>query len=113
MAVNVAAQTPDAGSMLSLYRTLLTLRRAEPALSVGTYVPVSATERVLAYERRQGETRLLIALNFSGDKQPLDRSGEGEVLLSTHLDTGPGQPAPRTLRANEGVAIRLPASAAG
>jgi alpha-glucosidase len=110
-AMNVAAQTADPRSMLSLYRALLRLRRAQPALSVGNYVPVSATEGVLAYERRHAGTKLLIGLNFSADEQPLARGEGGELLLSTYLDTAAGQPAPRALRANEGVAIRIPASA--
>src|SRR3954467_14829289 len=49
--VNVAAQKRDASSMLSLYRALLALRRAEPALSVGTYASIAAgVDDVLAYE---------------------------------------------------------------
>jgi alpha-glucosidase len=39
-AINASAQSADPRSMLSLYRALLALRRAEPALSVGSYVPV-------------------------------------------------------------------------
>src|SRR3954470_8021806 len=35
--VNVAAQAPDPAPILSLYRTLIQLRRAESALSVGDY----------------------------------------------------------------------------
>jgi alpha-glucosidase len=109
--VNVAAESADARSMLSLYRALLKLRRAEPALSIGDYIPVAATECVLAYERRHGESRLLIALNLSSEPQPLRGMNEGELLLSTSLDTGTGQRAPNMLRADEGVVIRLASSA--
>src|SRR3954454_9453892 len=62
--VNVAAQAHDPQSMLSRYRALLTLRRAEPALSVGAYVPVRASETILVYERRCADRRLVIALNL-------------------------------------------------
>ena len=108
---NVAAQAADPRSMLSLYRALLALRRAEPALSVGRYIPVSADAAVLAYERRHEDARLLVALNLSAGEQPLDRAYEGTLLLSTSLDRPAGQDVPPTLRSNEGVVIRRPASA--
>jgi alpha-glucosidase len=84
-ALNVAAQEADPLSMLSLYRALLRLRHSEPALSVGSYVPIAATDRVLAYERRHGERRLLVALNMGGEpaEHPAERA---TVLLSTALD---------------------------
>jgi len=70
--------------MLSLYRALLRLRRAEPALSVGTYVAVARTDALLIYERRHLDRRLLIALNMSDKAEHLD-ARLGRVLLSTDL----------------------------
>ena len=70
--------------MLSLYRALLRLRRAEPALSVGTYVAVASTDALLIYERRHLDRRLLIALNMSDKAEHLD-ARLGRVLLSTDL----------------------------
>jgi alpha-glucosidase len=64
--VNVATLSLEPNSILSLYRTLLRLRRAEPALNVGAYAPMFATEQVLAYERRFEQRRLLIMLNLTG-----------------------------------------------
>ena len=73
--------------MLSLYRSLLLLRRAEHALSFGDYVPVASTEQVLAFERRYGDRRLLIALNLTGRLAQLHlHEVAGEVLLSTEMD---------------------------
>src|SRR3712207_1703009 len=72
--VNVMAQASDASSMLSLYRALLRLRRAEPALSVGTYATVAVdAPNVLAYERRDEVTgrRLRIALNLADGQRVL------------------------------------------
>jgi alpha-glucosidase len=61
------------------------LRRAEPALSVGNYSPVAATERVLVYERRHRGRRLLVALNMSGE--PVEIPTEAAtILLSTTLE---------------------------
>jgi alpha-glucosidase len=85
--INVAAQEADPRSMLSLYRALLRLRRSEPALSIGSYVPVAATDRVLAYERRHRGRRLLVALNMSGEPVELPTEA-ATILLSTTLEQG-------------------------
>jgi alpha-glucosidase len=101
---NVAAQEACPRSMLSLYRALLTLRRSEPALSVGAHLPVEgAAEDVLAYERRDDATgrRLLVALNFGGEERELPNAASGRrVLLSTHMGRGAER-----LRPDEGVVI--------
>jgi alpha-glucosidase len=100
-ALNVAAQEADPRSMLSLYRALLRLRRSELALSVGSYAPVAATDRVLAYERRDGDRRLLVALNMSGGpaEHPVERA---TVLLSTVLDRDDAASGRLLLRPHEG-----------
>ena len=92
--------------MLSLYRALLALRRAEPALSVGAYLPVEGTEEdVLAFERRDEATGrgLLVALNLGGSERELPggASGRRRVLLSTCMDGG----TTRRLRPDEGVVL--------
>jgi alpha-glucosidase len=61
---NVTAQERDPGSMLSLYRRLIALRRREPALSVGDYGAIAAAGEVLCYERRCGPRKLRILLNL-------------------------------------------------
>ncbi len=52
--INVAQEREDPGSFLSLYRALLALRRAEPALGLGSYREVLADTRILVYERTAG-----------------------------------------------------------
>ena len=61
--------------MLSLYRALLALRRREAALSLGPIAAVAAGGEVLRYERHdpQDGRRLLVALNFGGAEQALER----------------------------------------
>ena len=49
--VNVEAQRDDPGSLLSLYRRLLALRRSEPDLRDGAYRTLEATDRILRYVR--------------------------------------------------------------
>jgi len=104
---NVAIETGDATSMLELYRRLLALRRARPALSVGTYKAIEGAGDVLAYERREGDDRLLVALNLGGTEQHLDLPEVGAVLIST-LD-GPTTIDGRrlSLRPHEGVILDL------
>ncbi|WP_028967794.1 alpha-amylase family glycosyl hydrolase [Sphingomonas phyllosphaerae] len=96
---NVAAQEQDPRSMLTLYRRLLALRRAHPALAVGDFRLLDAPDGVLVYERRHGDERLRIALNLTDSSKPLPFAPE--VLLST-LDPAPDG----VLRANEGVISR-------
>ncbi|MDQ2643723.1 MAG: alpha-amylase family glycosyl hydrolase, partial [Myxococcota bacterium] len=49
--VNVELQRRDPDSMLSFYRRLITLRRHENALSVGSYTPLAVEGDLLAYKR--------------------------------------------------------------
>ncbi len=100
---NVTAQEADPGSMLTLTRALLRLRRAEPALAVGQYVPVECRDALLAFERRHGSARLLVALNLGAKPETMPGAADGERLLSTL----PGLAGPGVLRGNEGVVVRL------
>ena len=104
---NVAAQRRDPASMLSLYRRLIALRKAKPALAVGTYAPVPAEGDVLAYKREHDGRRLLVALNLGSEPETLDVSDRlGYALLRTHCDrTGKSVDAPVHLRADEGVIV--------
>jgi alpha-glucosidase len=103
--INVAAERADPASMLELYRRLLALRRAEPALSVGEWAPIAATGDLLAYERRTAGRRLAIALNF-GRRDQLATLPAGRIALSTHLDReGERVTGPLRLRPNEGVIV--------
>ena len=88
--------------MLRLTQALLTLRRQEAALSVGDYIPISCERTLLAYERRAGDSRLLIALNLGGEPLPLPEAAKGaERLLSTLAGEAD------ELRGNEGLVLRL------
>lgn len=99
---NVEAESANQGSILNLYRALLRLRRAEPALAIGDIELVDSKADVLAYYRRHGDRRLLIALNLTSTRQeaPLP---PGELLLST-TELGPFD---GSLRADEGVILQM------
>jgi alpha-glucosidase len=107
-ALNVAAQEQDASSMLALYRSLIALRRFEPTLVMGDYVPVAATHDILAFERRQGGRRVLVALNLGQSPQRLNWTrGAKELLLSTNLERSRVVADEEiSLQASEGAVIR-------
>jgi alpha-glucosidase len=106
--VNVAAQAADPQSVLFLYRTLIRLRREEPALSIGAYVPVAAEENILSYERRHRDRRLLVVLNMSSTAQTFSPLGAGRILASTS-PVRPREPVRSALNLdpNEGCIIAL------
>ena len=104
---NVRDQNADPDSMLSLYRSLITLRRAEPALSVGSWVPVRASDGVLAYRREHGDSSFLVALNMTDAPRSVPEAGGGVVRAGTLADrVGVRVDAPLTLRAGEGVVLQ-------
>ncbi len=64
--VNVAAQADDPGSLLSLYRRLIRLRDAHPALRGGEIVPVTSdADEVVATVRATATETLLVVANVS------------------------------------------------
>jgi alpha-glucosidase len=68
---SVEAQRADHGSMLHLCRAALALRRASPALRLGTLRLLDdVPDGVLAYERAHGDDRRLVWLSFGDDPVP-------------------------------------------
>lgn len=109
---NVAEEQADPTSILSLYRRLIGLRRAEPALTLGSFQLVQATDQVLVYHREAGRRRWLIALNFSAHQTTVAASeprwAQGRVILSTAVDREHEWFSQRfELRPHEGIMVRL------
>ena len=110
---NVAQQETDPTSMLSFYRTLTALRRAEPALSVGDYTSVEAgADDVFAYVRHAPDAdRFLVVLNFAAGTHTLDLSEIGvtaEVAVATDMvRAGLVDLSSLNLESNEGLVLRL------
>jgi alpha-glucosidase len=115
---NVTAQQADPGSILQLYRRLIALRRANPALSIGHFVSKGVSNNVWCFERYEGDARIMVALNFGNDPRPVPLSAElrtARVMLSTRLDRPDAIVGPDlTLRAMEGIVLDLqPATRTG
>jgi alpha-glucosidase len=107
---NVASQSRDAGSLLTLYRRLLELRAVESVLRDGLHEPLAAGPALVAYRRRNATRRLLVVLNFvhAPKSYSLGEDGPGRVLLSSVLDREGERVADHvTLRADEGLLIAL------
>jgi alpha-glucosidase len=110
---NVEGELQDPHSFLNYYRKLIATRKSMPALLHGDYRSVdvgSANADCFVYTRQAADQRVLVALNFSGQDQPLDlkQFGMGKIVLSTNLDReGEVNLADFTLRANEGCIIAL------
>lgn len=65
--INAADQEEDPGSVLQHYRRLIALRKREPALVYGDFLPLSPEPGPYVYARTLGDTRLIVALNWSGE----------------------------------------------
>lgn len=99
---NVEAQEGDANSLLNLYRRLIHLRAARPALgSSADFIPLtSGTDTVLAYLRRADGKALLVVANLSG------RTRAGPALSSLDAVLPPGRYTVRALFGRGGGAGR-------
>jgi alpha-glucosidase len=89
--VNVNVESEDPGSMLTLYRRLIALRRETPALLVGGFRILHADDAVIAYERESEGRRFLVALNFSAEPRRLDLGVRGRLVLSSEPGRAEGE----------------------
>ena len=106
---NVARMAENPHSILSLYRRLLAARRVHPALTIGDITLLDAKGDVLAYERRHGAERLIVALNLGGRPHHMalpDGTRDYRLLLSTVADATLAGEGALLLRADEGMILR-------
>ena len=67
---NVETQSKDPQSILTFYKEVIRLRKSEPGLREGAYVPLNETDTdVLSYLRKSEEGTILVVLNFSASPQ--------------------------------------------
>jgi alpha-glucosidase len=111
---NVEVESEDNTSILSLYRDLILLRQLEPALTVGAYREIQVEGDLFVYERRQGQQRFVIALNFGSSAVPLHLRVSGAIAASTNPERPIGEHnieesgrLTTTLGPFEGVLVRV------
>jgi len=103
--INVAVESDDPASMLTLTRNLLALRKRIPALRAGTYRRLDGLpDDVYGYERRSGSNRIRVLLSFS-DEARMVTVDPGRVLLSTDPGRATDGGGSITLGPNEGVVL--------
>ncbi|MDI3563894.1 alpha-amylase family glycosyl hydrolase [Bradyrhizobium sp. Arg816] len=109
---NVADLEADSRSILSLYKRLIALRKASPALVEGDYHPIAAQGDLLIYRREAEGTAVIVVLNLGPDPIAVTTSAirfDSEILLSTFLDReGERLEGVLDLRGNEGVVVMQP-----
>ena len=114
---NYSAQRGDPGSVLHLYRRLLQLRKAAPALRWGSQELLVAPEGVLAYGRADGDGRWTVLVNFTDGVVGVDDLG-AEVghdaappVVEVASDrTGEGSPFSGRLLPDQAVVLRAGSS---
>jgi alpha-glucosidase len=104
---NIARLRRDPKSILSLYRSLIELRKTHPALIQGSAIVVGSNRDILHYERTTDNQRIVVMLNFSGQAQPLPvvANAKLQVLLSTRLDREIDGGVVEYLRGDEGLVL--------
>ncbi len=105
--INVAVLSGQSGSMLSLYRALIALRNANPALNTGQLERVASNGQILSYQRFDAQQRFAILLNFNETAHEV-ATPTGQILVSTHMDrSGEAAEDRLTLRPFEGIIVKL------
>ena len=106
-AANVAAESADPASLLNLYRKLIHLQTAQPALATGDLIPVKSSDGgVAAFIRRNNDEAVLVVLNF----------GKAEAAnVALNLDASPLAPGSYQLATllGDGTAANLTVGAGG
>ena len=101
--INVANQEQDENSVLNYYRHLVALRKREQVILDGEYSEIfPEREDIVAYARDNGENRLTVVCNFTGDtvEFPTDGFADcGKLEISNYADA----PSGNVLRPYEAV----------
>lgn len=99
LTANVEAQSAEPNSLLNLYRKLIHLRGANPALAGGELVPlVASSDSVAAYLRRDGDRIVLVMANLANRPLTNVRISSGDGAIAE------GRYAPKALLAHRRAA---------
>ncbi len=109
---NVADQSADPGSLLSLYRRLIAARRDSPALAAGHHRSLFGVgPGVLAYLREADAERVLVLINTGDTTVDCDLGAvdaqDGDLLAATSARSGRLALAGLVLGPLEAIALRI------
>ncbi|MBV9998288.1 MAG: alpha-glucosidase [Verrucomicrobia bacterium] len=94
--INVEQALADPNSVFRYYQNLIRLRRENPVIVYGKYrLILDAHEEVYAFTRTLGDSRLLVLLNFTGDKPvfalPSHVAFAGKEILISNYPVDPDE----------------------
>ncbi len=83
--INYEAEDADPASVLNYYRRLIGLRAGNEILKYGTFKPLYARRRMMAYRRELDGEKLTVILSFSQRRQHV--KARGDVLMDNYEKT--------------------------
>lgn len=88
---NVESQQEEVGSMLTLYRKLISFRQGSHALQVGAFIPLGLHKQLMVFKRKMKEKEVLVLVNFGKEPATYEPDFElrGQLKISTS-GTGEG-----------------------
>jgi len=109
---NVETESADTRSMLSLYRRLIHLRSATPALTEGSYQSLDTSHKhIFAYEREKDGEKYLVILNFADVEKTVTLDyPRATVECNTYMDRPKGESVSLSnfsLRPQEGYLLKI------
>ena len=71
--VNVAKELSDDNGVRAFWKYMISLRKTEPALIDGEFIPVYMGRTIFAFERYTDDKRLLVMVNLCGKEKKLPK----------------------------------------
>ncbi|MEJ1159129.1 alpha-amylase family glycosyl hydrolase [Prosthecomicrobium sp. N25] len=105
---SAATQAGEPGSLLALTRALVALRRAEPALSEGSWRAVSAPDGVLAYDRAEAGRTCRVVLNLTPRAATVEVPAGMRIAVGSHGPLWDRAGTTIRLRPDEGLVLVPP-----
>ncbi len=89
--INAATQESQADSILNYFRAMVSLRKAHPALTYGSYQPIETdNDKIFTYIRESEKEKYQIVLNFSDESSNYPFEMKGEKLMGSYRDESEG-----------------------
>ena len=107
---NVESQKEEEGSMLNLYKKLISFRQESMALQLGDFVPLGLHEQLMVFKRKWGEEEVLVAVNFGSEPAIYEPDFElrGQLAISTSgMGEGKSVEGKLEVKAEEALVVQL------